>query len=287
MKIIELLTAGKKELQNYSPTVSLDTEIILSSLLKIDRNNLFFIKDEIIDDENIIKIFWQYVEQRKTGKPISKIFNKKYFWKSEFFVNENVLDPRVDSETLIELVIDEYKDRQDEIYKIFDLGTGSGCLVLSLLKEFQNSTAVAIDTSDLALKVAEQNAKNMSLDNRIKFIQCNWNDDIDEKFDIIISNPPYIKTDDINNLEDDVKKFDPILALDGGEDGLNYYRYLAKNLYKNCHIDTKIFLEISHSQQQQVKNIFEKNNFTFIQCRKDLSGNDRVVEFKIQSKYPK
>ena len=281
MKIIELLIAGKTELQNYSPTANLDTEIILSSLLKIDRNNLFFIQNDNINDENVIKVFWQYIEQRKSGKPIAKIFNKKYFWKSEFFVNENVLDPRADSETLIELIIDEYKGIQNKIYKILDLGTGSGCLVLSLLQEFNNSTAVAVDISSLALEVAKQNSKNMNLDNRIKFIHSNWNDNIDEKFDIILSNPPYIKTDDINNLENDVKNFDPVLALDGGKDGLNDYRYLAKNLYKNCHKDTKIFLEISHDQQQQIKDIFKKNNFVFIQCKKDLSGNDRVVEFKI------
>ena len=283
MKIVELLIAGKNQLKTYSPTADLDIEIILSSLLKIEKNNLFFIQNNIIDDENVIQLFWRYVNQRKSGKPIAKIFNRKYFWKSEFFVNENVLDPRTDSETLIELVIEEYKNKQYESYKILDLGTGSGCLVLSLLQEFQNSTAVAVDISSLAIQVAKQNSNKLNLNSRIKFIQSNWNDNISDKFDIIVSNPPYIKTNDINNLSNDVKNFDPMLALDGGVDGLNCYRYLAENLHKNCHRDTKIFLEISHNQKNQVRDIFENNNFIFIRCKKDLNRQDRIIQLEIDN----
>ncbi len=278
MKILELYKNSSKELeQNGILTSKLDVKILLSYLLNIDSKELIMYFNQHIE-QKFINSFNQLLKRRLNREPIANIVNKKSFWSYDFFVNENVLTPRNDSEILIEAVLSNYNNMQEGL-KILDLGTGSGCLILSLLKMYKNASGLAVDISEKALKVARQNAENLKINN-IKFLKNNWNDNIEEKFDIIISNPPYIPTKEIKELEPEVNKFNPLLALDGGEDGLNCYRYLAKSLEKNLKENTKIFLEIGKNQEKDIEKIFNENGYELLKMYKDLAEINRILCFK-------
>lgn len=278
MKILELYKNSAKELEQQGILTSkLDVKILLSYLLNIDSKELIMYFNQHIE-QKFINTFNQLLKRRLNREPIANIVNKKSFWSYDFFVNENVLTPRNDSEILIEAVLSNYNNMQEGL-KILDLGTGSGCLVLSLLKMYKYASGLAVDISEKALKVAKQNAENLKINN-IKFLKNNWNDNIEEKFDIIISNPPYIPTKEIKELEPEVNKFNPLLALDGGEDGLNCYRYLAKSLDKNLKENTKIFLEIGKNQEKDIEKIFNENGYKLLKMYKDLAEINRILCFK-------
>ena len=280
MKILELYKNSAKELEQQGILTSkLDVKILLSYLLNIDSKELIMYFNQHIE-QKFINSFNQLLKRRLNREPIANIVNKKSFWSYDFFVNENVLTPRNDSEILIEAVLSNYDDMNEEL-NILDLGTGSGCLILSLLKIYKNASGLAVDISDKALKVAKQNAKNLKVEN-IQFLKNNWNDNIEERFDIIISNPPYIPTKEIKELEPEVNKFNPLLALDGGEDGLNCYRYLANSLAKNLKENTKIFLEIGKNQEKDVEKIFDERSYKLLQMYKDLAEINRILCFKKQ-----
>ena len=213
-----------------------------------------------------------FISRRLAGEPVAKIIGKKGFWKDDFIVSKDVLDPRPDSETLIEAVLEKFPDKNQTL-RILDLGTGSGCLLLSLLGEYQNATGVGIDISPKALAIANQNKGNKNAE----FIVRDMRQDLSDLglFDIMISNPPYIPTNEIQTLERDVKDYDPLLALDGGQDGLDFYRALTKQ-----HLATTLFIEIGKGQESQVVPLFESQGWHFVQSWKDLGGITRVSEFK-------
>lgn len=217
------------------------------------------------------------IKRRLAHEPISKIIGKKGFWKSEFITTTDVLDPRPDSETLIEAVL-KYCPQKD--YRILDIGTGSGCLLFSLLDEYPNARGIGIDKSKNALSIAQKNRQNRSAELVQKdFFNLNWIDDLG-KFDIIISNPPYIPTKDILTLDPDVREYDPLLALDGGEDGLDAYRSIAEGI---CHLlneNSFLFLEIGIYQAKDVISIFKKKGLTHIETFRDLSGIERILTFQ-------
>ena len=278
MRLLELYKDSTKKLEQEGILTSkLDVKILLSYLLNIDSKELIMYFNQHID-RKFINNFEQLLKRRLNREPIANIVNKKSFWSYDFFVNENVLTPRSDSEILVEAVLSNYNNMNENL-NILDLGTGSGCLILSLLKMYKNATGLAIDISDKALQVAKQNAKNLKVEN-IKFLKNNWNDNIEDKFDIIISNPPYIPTKEIKELEPEVNKFNPLLALDGGEDGLNCYRYLAKSLDKNLKENTKIFLEIGKNQEKDIEKIFNENGYKLLKMYKDLAEINRILCFK-------
>ena len=278
MRLLELYKDSTKKLEQEGILTSkLDVKILLSFLLDIDSKELIMYFNQHID-RKFINNFEQLLKRRLNREPIANIVNKKSFWSYDFFVNENVLTPRSDSEILVEAVLSNYNNMNENL-NILDLGTGSGCLILSLLKIYKNATGLAIDISDKALQVAKQNAKNLKVEN-IQFLKNNWNDNIEERFDIIISNPPYIPTKEIKELEPEVNKFNPLLALDGGEDGLICYRYLAKSLDKNLKENTKIFLEIGKNQEKDIEKIFNKNGYELLKMYKDLAEINRILCFK-------
>lgn len=279
MKIKELFSKSLKILKDKGiDTASLDVKMLLSFLLKSDSSNLinYFEKDV---STNFERRFNNLINRRLNGEPVANIIGKKSFWNYEFIVNKNVLTPRPDSETLIEAILENFKDKNKK-FNILDLGTGSGCLILTLLKIYKNANGLAIDKSRRALNVAQKNAKILSI-KKIKFIQNNWNDNIKNKFDLIISNPPYISKDEIKTLQPEVNIFNPILALDGGNDGLDCYRYLAKNLKKNCKKNTKIFLEIGKNQEKDIQQIFENNGFVLVKLYKDINQIIRILHFQL------
>ena len=278
MRLLELYKDSTKKLEQEGILTSkLDVKILLSFLLDIDSKELIMYFNQHID-RKFINNFEQLLKRRLNREPIANIVNKKSFWSYDFFVNENVLTPRSDSEILVEAVLSNYNNMNENL-NILDLGTGSGCLILSLLKMYKNATGLAIDISDKALQVAKQNAKNLKVEN-IQFLKNNWNDNIEDKFDIIISNPPYIPTKEIKELEPEVNKFNPLLALDGGEDGLNCYRYLAKSLDKNLKENKKIFLEIGKNQEKDIEKIFNENGYKLLKIYKDLAEINRILCFK-------
>lgn len=278
MKILELFNNSVKLLDDVGiKTSKLDIKILLAHLLNIDSKELILHFNEDVKQE-FINNFNKLLSRRINREPIANILNKKLFWDYSFFVDQNVLTPRNDSETLIEAVLSHYKNKDQEL-KILDLGTGSGCLISTLLKIYKNANGIGIDINEKSLQIAKKNAKLLEIDDRISFIKNNWNDNINDKFDIIISNPPYIPTKEIDALEPEVNKFNPLLALDGGNDGLDCYKYLSKSLQKNIKNSTKIFLEIGKGQENDINNIFSANNYKLLNMYKDLSGVNRVLCF--------
>ncbi|MBO7332397.1 MAG: peptide chain release factor N(5)-glutamine methyltransferase [Alphaproteobacteria bacterium] len=220
-----------------------------------------------------------FIKRRLNGEPVAKIIGHKGFWKKEFKTTKDTLDPRPDSETLIDAVLKVFPDKNAP-YKILDIGTGTGCRLLSLLDEYPSSVGTGIDISEKTLSVAKENA---GTSNRVFLIQRDftsplWTQDLGT-FDIIISNPPYIPTDELKTLSKETLH-DPILALDGGCDGLLPYRIFSEKLPFLCHKKTQIFFEIGKDQETDVQNLMAKN-FTFKQAFKDFSGIIRILHFSV------
>ena len=226
MKYQEILNEGSKILKlNDIRSYNLDSEILLSSTLKLDRSQLLLNLDKRIENQEK-KIFFNFIERRSKNEPIAYITGYKEFWKSKFKVNKNVLIPRPDTETIIEQVLNELDINSSK--KILDIGTGSGCIIISILNERKKCFGVGIDISKNAVKLAKYNAKIQHIDNRIKFLNSDIDNFCGDKYDLIISNPPYIKHHEINGLEKDIKNHEPKVALDGGIDGYNKIRLIIE-----------------------------------------------------------
>jgi release factor glutamine methyltransferase len=214
----------------------------------------------------------ELIEKRLSHIPISHLIGKREFWGLEFKVTKDTLDPRPDSETLIEAAISLFPDKQAPL-NIIDLGTGTGCLLLTLLSEYKNANGDGVDVSSEAIKVAEENARFLNLNNRANFINSSWSDlNIITKFDLVISNPPYIKESDKNTLQPEVILHEPHTALFGGSDGLDCYRQIAEILPKFLKQDGIAIFEFGQNQEQAITNIFEQKNFKVIDYYNDLQG---------------
>ncbi len=217
------------------------------------------------------------IKEKELGKPVDKIIGERGFYKHMFMVSEDVLTPRADTECLVEDAILFAKEKG--VKNILDLGLGSGCILLSILADVENMRGVGVDISTKALEVAKENAKSLKVFNRCKFINASWFDlPINEKFDIITSNPPYIETSVIETLDVGVKKYDPILALDGGADGLRDYRQIAKIAKDLLNDGGRIYLEVGYNQSQSVVEIFA--DYKCIKIIKDLAGIERCLIFE-------
>jgi len=275
MKYQEILSAGSKILKlNNIKSYYLDSEILLSSTLKLDRSQLLLNLDKRIENQEK-KIFFNFIERRRKNEPIAYITGYKEFWKNKFKVNKNVLIPRPDTETIIEQVLNELDINSSK--KILDIGTGSGCIIISILNERKKCLGVGIDISKNAVKLAKYNAKIQHIDNRIKFL----NSDIDNfyagKYDLIISNPPYIKHCEINGLEKDIKNHEPRVSLDGGIDGYGKIRLIIKKSSTLIKKRGKLFLELGINQTRETLKILNLNGFYKTKVIKDLSGKNRCI----------
>jgi release factor glutamine methyltransferase len=257
----------------------LDAELILCYLLKKDRIYLHLNSKEEVNYD-IEKNFYELAEKRNAGYPLQYITNSQEFMGLEFYVREGVLIPRPDTETLVELIINMSKDKFScQELKILDLGTGSGAIAVSLAYYLKNSVVTAIDISDTAVETANINIEKHNLNN-IKVIKGNIFEDIlsGEKFHIVVSNPPYIERDAIKNLQAEVSIFEPKIALDGGADGLDYYRRIVEIYNKIHEKDGILAVEIGCDQKESVEEIFMNSKlFKSIKTYRDLSGRDRVV----------
>lgn len=266
--------------KNSVASAILDARILIQFVTSLSREDVIFNAPQINLSVNQIKKYFDLIHKRARKIPLTHLTNNREFFANNFYVDENVLDPRPDSEALIEMVINEFE--KISFLNICEMGCGSGCLIISLLKHFKNWHGLAIDISNKALIVAQNNAISNQVSTRINFLESNLfkNFRDDQIFDIIISNPPYIPTNDIENLQDEVRLYEPRIALDGGLDGLDFYRKIAEQSQKFLKNNGNIFLEIGYNQYKDVKKIFENNNFKFIDFKKDLSGIIRVLQFQ-------
>lgn len=280
--ISEIIKTKLQYLNEHGVEVSLfELKLLMADVLDIDVGNLRFCNIELSEDQ--LSKFEKYIEMKKNFWPIDKILGKKSFYKLDFEVNCDVLSPRYDTEILIEETVNLF-NKNDSI-NILELGTGSGCIIISLLDEYKNAKAVGVDISDKALTITKHNAIKNHVFDRLNLINASWFDkDIDtkinKKFDIIISNPPYIPSNDIKNLDNEVKNFDPLIALDGGEDGLRDYRKicdLAKKLLNN---NGFLVFEAGINQATDIIQIAQLHNLKFVKIAKDLGGIERCVILK-------
>ena len=256
------------------PNPELDLRILLRHAAKTNKDIIlsnFESKDIDIDYFNSL------ILKRLNNEPISKIIKKKFFWKHEFFVNSNVLDPRPDTELIIEEVLNNVKNRNKKL-KILDIGTGSGCIAISLAKELKNSEVLAIDISKRALKVAEKNIKFYNLNNQID-LRLSKFEKIKNKFDIIVSNPPYVSENEYKNLGLEIRNFEPKLALVGGKDGLKFYRFFAKKIEKIMKNNSFFICEIGDNQSFSCQKIFKNSKLILKKVSKDIQKIDRTLTF--------
>ena len=275
MKYQEILNEGSKILKlNDIRSYNLDSEILLSSTLKLNRYKLLLNLDKRIENQEK-KIFFNFIERRSKNEPIAYITGYKEFWKSKFKVNKNVLIPRPDTETIIEQVLNELDINSSK--KILDIGTGSGCIIISILNERKKCFGVGIDISKNAVKLAKYNAKIQHIDNRIKFLNSDIDNFCGDKYDLIISNPPYIKHHEINGLEKDIKNHEPKVALDGGIDGYNKIRLVIEKSSTLIKKRGKLFLELGINQTRETLKILNLNGFCKTKVIKDLASKNRCI----------
>lgn len=275
MKIEELLRYGKGKLEKQKvEDASIISRILMQYVLKIDRNKLIINKNDNVDinKENEYK---EYIEEIIKGKPVQYITNNQEFMRLNFYVDENVLIPQPDTEILVEEVIKSIDIKEN--IEILDMCTGSGCIGISLAKNIENTKVTLVDISKETIEIAKKNAIQNGVENKVTFIQSDMFENVKGKFDIIVSNPPYIKTDIIQTLDKQVQN-EPHIALDGGEDGLDFYKILINEAHKYLKKDGKIFLEIGYDQKQEIESLAKQSkHYKKIETIKDLSQNDRVI----------
>jgi release factor glutamine methyltransferase len=252
-----------------------DCLLLFEKATQINRIDLICNPDQPISLEQV-KYFISLIQRRVTYEPISHILGMREFWSLPFFVTKDTLDPRPDSETLIEANLEQFNNHQENL-KILDLGTGTGCLLISLLKEYPNAFGLGVDISYKTLQITQKNINYHNLSDRAYLLNTNWTESINTTFDLIISNPPYIPLKDKDILQPDVRLFDPEKALYGGNDGLICYREIAKIVKPFLTPKGRLILELGIHQKEDVVSIFQKNGFNHFESRKDLQNIDRAL----------
>ena len=275
MNIQSAIIEGTKILTDKSiNSAKLDSEILLASAIDQDRKYIILNNDQNIKEENL-KYFQKLINKRSFREPIAYLTNEKYFWKYKFFITNNTLIPRPDTELIVEqiLKLTKFKTKM----KILDIGVGSGCILLTILKERKNFYGVGVDISKKCLNISKINAKNLEVSSRVKFFKS----DVDKfdlgKYDLIVSNPPYIKKFNLKYLEKDVARYEPRLALDGGLDGLSEIRKVITKSSELIKKNGKFILEIGFDQKNKVINLLKDKGFYINSISKDLAKNDRCI----------
>ena len=268
--IYKVLAEASNELKEISGSNSIrEARILLEFVLK--NQEKFLNTNHNISNNDFI-IFQRLIKKRLKFQPISQIIGERYFWKNKFFINSDVLDPRPDTETLIAHTLSF-----GSFFNILDLGTGSGCIILSLLDEYNAAMGIGVDKSKKALNVAQKNAELLNLNDRVKFQLGNWCDGLDNKFDLIVSNPPYISEKEILGLSNDVINWEPRIALTPEGDGLGAYKNIINGVKNILIPNGRIIFEIGHAQGNEVSNLLKSNNFKEINIVKDINNKDRVI----------
>ncbi len=260
--------------KNQIITPILDSEILLAKIIKKDRKYIVMNSKENLTIKQV-KDFRKLIFKRSKGQPIAYLTNSKNFWNYKFFIKKNVLIPRPDTELLIREALKFAKNKKD--LSILDIGTGSGCILLTLVKELNNLKGVGVDISKKCVEISRINADKLKLSGRVKFYKSNIDNFNIGKYDIVISNPPYIKKHLIKYLERDVAKFEPKLALDGGLDGVTEIKKVIDKSSKLIKKNGKFILEIAFDQKNIVKDLLNKKGFYINKILKDYANNDRCV----------
>ena len=283
MEIKELLRMGVDKLgerEYLNPT--LDALLILEFLLNVDRSYLYTHGDRVVSDEIVDKYVY-FIEKRKIGYPLSYLLKEKDFYDLSFYIDEGVLVPRPDTEILVDWIINTAIEKyQNRPINIVDLGTGSGCIGITLAYHLKNAVIYAVDLDNKALEVTEKNILRYKLNNRVVLCNGDMFDGIkslqlEGKVDIIVSNPPYIPSQVIEGLQVEVRKYEPRKALDGGSDGLDFYRRIIPESKTYLNKSGILAFEIGYSQGEIVKRLFIEEGFCNVEIIKDLQGLDRVV----------
>ena len=251
-----------------------DCELLLSKALNKKREEILINLRNKINKKQLDKFIF-YLSRRKKREPVAYILGYKYFWKFKFFVNKSVLVPRPETEIIVEQALKYISDNKSK--KILDIGTGSGCIIISILKERAKCSATAIDISNKALKVAKINAKMHHLENKIKFINIDVDKFNTNKYDLILSNPPYINDIDLSRLDDDIKIYEPKEALSGGLNGYKEIKKIIEKSSKILKINGKLIFEIGDTQKEYTKKLLKNNGMYINKIIKDLSGKDRCI----------
>ena len=252
----------------------LDSEILMAKTINKDRKYILLNSNNHLN-KNDLNYFYRLIKKRSSGHPVAYITNKKFFWNSEFYVTHDTLIPRPDTELIVENILNLTKQKNK--INILDIGIGSGCILLSILKERINFNGTGIDISQKCLNISKINAINHKVSSRLKL----YKSDVDKfnlgKYDLIVSNPPYIKTCKLKYLDRDVAEFEPKLALDGGLDGLSEIRKVIKKSSGLVKKSGKLILEIGFDQKNEVINLLKKDGFYIDSIQKDIANNDRCI----------
>ena len=274
MNALELINFGASELRRKKiGTSRLDSELLLSKILDKNREEILINLEQKICQKYFLK-YKQLIQRRSQCEPIAYIVKEKEFWSKNFLVSSDTLIPRPETELIVEKLTKIFEEKK---ISILDIGTGTGCILISLLSELKNSKGIGIDISKKALRIAEKNSEQHGMRNKIKFFHKSLDNKFYQKFDLIVSNPPYIKKSEIKNLKEDVRKFEPRIALDGGNDGLDL---IKKVIYKSKYIlkvKGMLALEIGNEQFNKVLKILKKNNFKIEHIIKDYKDNIRGI----------
>ena len=274
MKALEIINIGSNLLREKKiPSHILDSEILLSKTLNRSIEEILVNLNKNINEKEI-SLFKEYLKRRIKNEPMAYILEEKEFWSKKFKVSKDTLIPRPETELLVDKLLKIYRGKK---ISILDIGTGSGCIIISLISELNKSIGAGIDISKKAILIAKKNATKYNLSNRIKFLNKSFEGLVDKRYDLIVSNPPYIKHKDIKNLSDDIKIFEPRMALDGGNDGLDV---IKKIIYKSKYIlkiNGLLALEIGNEQIKKVSNILIDNKFRIKEVIKDYKNNVRCV----------
>ena len=275
MNISLAISHGSKILkENFIANSQLDSEILMAKTINKDRNYILLNLDNSLEKKEI-NYFYKLIKQRSLGNPVAYLTNKKFFWNSEFYVTNDTLIPRPDTELLIENILKITKQKNK--INILDIGIGSGCILLSILKERKNFYGTGVDISKKCLNICKINAVNLKVISRLKLYKSNVDKFNFGKYDLIVSNPPYIKTSRIKYLEKDIAEFEPRLALDGGIDGLSEIRKVIKKSSELIKKNGKFILEIGFDQKNEVINLLIKEGFYINSILKDIARNDRCI----------
>ena len=275
MDIFSALKKADKYLKiNNIKSSRLDSEILLSKAINQDRKYIILNPKKKLSNK-VFSCFKKLISQRSKGTPIAYLVEKKEFWKYEFKITENVLIPRPDTELIIEEALKVSKNKLK--LKILDIGVGSGCIILSILKERKDFNGVGIDISQKSIGLSKLNSKNLGVQNRVKFIKTDIDNFNHGKYDLVISNPPYIKKLDLKYLEKDIIKFEPKLALDGGLDGISEISSVINKSSELIKKNGKFLLEIASDQKRVVKKLLKNKGFYINRILKDYGNNDRCI----------
>ena len=259
-------------------TPELDARLLLEWATGADRLTVFTSPDRSLDASETAKLL-DAMGRRLAHEPVHRIMGRRGFYGLGFELSRETLEPRPDTECLVEMVLKHLKGREDEALTLLDLGSGTGIIVISLLTHLLKARAVATDISPGALAMCGRNAEANGVHSRLTRFQSNWFESVEGRFDVIVSNPPYIPTDDIASVSREVRDFDPALALDGGADGLDAYRALAEGAAAHLLEGGILALEIGYDQRALVGRIFADAGFALAEAARDLGGNDRALLF--------